>query len=120
MRLLFDHNVPAPLRRLLTRCEIKLAGELGWHELANGDLLVAAQQAGFDVLITADQNIRYQQNLADRRIALVVLSTNSWPDLEPHVVTIQQAIDRAGQEGYIELNLPRRQLLRRPPPMQER
>ena len=55
MRLLFDHNVPAPLRRLLTRYEIKLAGELCWHELTNGELLAAAEQAGFELLLTADQ-----------------------------------------------------------------
>jgi hypothetical protein len=100
--LLFDYNVPAPLRRLLTRYEIKLAGELCWHDLANGEL--AAEQAGFELLLIADQNIHYQQNLTGRRIALVVLSTNSWPDLEPHVLRIQQAIDWIGQGGYVELD----------------
>ncbi len=66
MRLLFHHNVPAPLRRLLIRHEISLAAELGWHEMVNGELLAAAERVGFDVLLTADPNIRYQQNLANQ------------------------------------------------------
>lgn len=120
MRLLFDHNVPAPLRRLLTRYEIMLAGELGWHEMVNGDLLTAAERAGFDVLLTADQNIRYQQNLAARKIGLVVLPSNTWPHLEPHVAKIDAAIQQVAQGSYQELDLPRPALVRRPPSPQNR
>ncbi len=120
MRLLFDHNVPAPLRRLLPRYEIKRAGELGWHEMVNGELLAAAERAGFNVLVTADKNIRYQQNLINRRIGIVVLPSNSWGHLEPHVAVIDAAIERAGQGTFQELDLPRPSLVRRPPPQQSR
>ena len=79
MRILFDHNVPRPLRKILSDHLVKRSGELGWGELRNGVLLKNAEAALFDVMITADQNIEYQQNLKERRIALVVLGSNRWP-----------------------------------------
>ena len=116
MRLLFDHNVPAPLRRLLTGYDISLAGELGWQRLTNGELLAAAEQAGFDVLLTADQNLRYQQNLSGRRIGIVILSTQTIGVLRENLPAVAAAIDGAGQGDYVELTLPRQQLQRRAPP----
>ena len=76
MRILFDHNVPDPLRHALKGHEVETAYQRGWARLTNGDLLVAAEQAGFEVLITSDREIRYQQNLAGRKLALVLLGTN--------------------------------------------
>ncbi len=75
MRVLFDHDAPAPLIGLLQGHTITKAKDRGWDTLGNGDLLTAAEDAGFDVLVTTDKNIRYQQNLEGRRVALVVLST---------------------------------------------
>ena len=75
MRILFDHSVPAPLRRYLTEHAVTEAIQLGWDRLSNGDLLTEAERAGFDVLLTADKNIRYQQNLTGRKIAIVELGT---------------------------------------------
>jgi hypothetical protein len=75
MRILFDHGTPAPLRRALTAHSVSTAYEMGWTELDNGALLQAAE-AEFDVLITTDQNLRYQQNLSGRRLAILVLPTN--------------------------------------------
>jgi hypothetical protein len=79
VRILFDANVPAPLTRFLRGHEVVRADELGWQGLENGALLDAAEQAAFDLLLTCDQNIRYQQNFASRKVALVVLSSNHWP-----------------------------------------
>ena len=82
-RTLLDHSVPRGLRAFLTGFDVKHAFEMGWYELKNGDLLAAAEHAGFAIVITADKNIRYQQSRAGRRIAIVQLSTNHWP-LERH------------------------------------
>ncbi len=84
MLILFDHSTPAPLRAFLRDHTIVEAIERGWHRLSNGDLLNAGEAEGFDVLIAADKNIRYQQNLSTRRIAIVELSTPRWPVLRQH------------------------------------
>lgn len=68
-----------PLRNHLPHHVVKTAYERGWHDLKNGELLARAEAEGFDVLVTTDQNIRYQQNLAGRRIGVLVLMTTSWP-----------------------------------------
>jgi hypothetical protein len=80
---------------------------LGWRELTNGDLLSAAEQAGFDVMLTADTNLRYQQNLSERRISIVVLSTNAWPSLRDHAEKIAEAVDAAMPGSYAEVSIPR-------------
>lgn len=73
MRILFDHGTPFPLRASLTGHSITRTQDLSWDRLGNGELLTAAEQAGFELLLTTDKNIRYQQNLVGRKIALVVL-----------------------------------------------
>jgi len=78
VRLLFDHNVPHKLRPSLPDHEVSTAEAMGWAVLENGELLQAAEDAGFDVMVTCDQNLSYQQNLQGRKLALVVLSTNNW------------------------------------------
>ncbi len=75
MLVLFDHSTPAPLASHLTGHSVTEARDRGWDTLSNGELLAEAERAGFDVLLTADRNMRYQQNLSGRKIALVVLST---------------------------------------------
>src|SRR5215216_440790 len=79
MRIVFDQGTPVPLRRQLVGHTITTAYEQGWATLTNGALLDAAERAGFEVLITTDQNLRYQQNLTGRRLALVVFQSTSWP-----------------------------------------
>ena len=69
------------------------ADELGWQGLENGALLDAAEQAGFDLLLTCDQNVRYQQNFTGRKLALVVLSSNHWPTLRRVAARVATAID---------------------------
>ncbi|MBZ5723763.1 MAG: hypothetical protein LAP87_02095 [Acidobacteriia bacterium] len=74
MKILFDANTPAPLARFLRGHHVERADELGWQGLENGALLDAAEQAGFDLLLTCDQNAPYQQNFASRKLAVVILS----------------------------------------------
>jgi predicted nuclease of predicted toxin-antitoxin system len=106
LRLLFDENVPKRLRRLLPGHEISTAQERGWGGIVNGKLLHAAEAAGFDVMLTADQNIVYQQNLAERVIALVVLSTNDWSVLKHASAQIAAAVDAAKPKTYQTVTVP--------------
>jgi predicted nuclease of predicted toxin-antitoxin system len=92
VKILFDANTPAPLARFLRGHEVVRADELGWQGLENGALLDAAEQAGFNVL-TCDQNVRYQQNLGGRKLALVILSSNHWPTLRRIAARIATAVD---------------------------
>jgi hypothetical protein len=73
MLILFDQATPVPIRAYLVEHTVRTAWQQGWSTLRNGDLLLAAEEAGFEVLLTTDKNIRYQQNLSTRRIAIVVL-----------------------------------------------
>lgn len=82
----------------------------------NGRLIAAAEEAGFEGIVTCDKNWAYQQNLTDRRLAFAVLPTNIWPDLQPHVAVVVAFIDGVGLREYKELDLPRPPLRRRPPP----
>jgi hypothetical protein len=75
-QVLFDHCVPRPFAKLLVGCDVSTAVQNGWERLKNGELLDAAEQNGFDVLITADKSFRYQQHLAMRRVAIIELPTN--------------------------------------------
>jgi len=86
-----DQGTPAPLRRGLAGHSVSTAYEEGWDKLKNGELLAAAEGA-FDVFVTTDQNLRYQQNLAGRRLAILVLPTTSWPRLQPHATAIARAV----------------------------
>jgi hypothetical protein len=82
-RILFDKNVPYSLRRHLTDYEVKTAEEEGWGQISNGDLIRCAEEAGYQIFLTCDQNIRYQQNLTRRTISMVVLGSNIWPGIQP-------------------------------------
>ena len=98
MRVLFDNNVPAPLRQRLTGHMVDTAKEMGWHELKNGALLMAAEQHGFEVMVTGDKNLSYQQNLKGRSLALVVLPITDWGVLKHSPATLLEiaaAVDRA-------------------------
>jgi putative NIF3 family GTP cyclohydrolase 1 type 2 len=92
--------------RYLPHHTVRTAFQEGWAMLANGDLLTAAEAAGFDVFVTTDKNLRYQQDLSKRRIAVVVLGHAQWPWLEPHAFLVVAAIDRATPGGYEEVAIP--------------
>lgn len=106
MLILFDHSTPAPLASYLTDHSITKAKDRGWDRLSNGDLLAEAEKAGFDLLLTADNNMRYQQNLTGRKIALVVLSTPQWPRVQLHIDKITAVINLVRPGGYAEVDIP--------------
>lgn len=102
MRVLFDQGTPAPLRRVLAGHTVATAFEQGWSDLANGDLLREAESS-FDLLITTDQNLRHQQNLEGRRLAILVLPTTSWPEIRAHAAEVAAAVASMPPSGYREL-----------------
>jgi hypothetical protein len=106
MLILLDHVAPAGIARFLSGHTVTKAKDRGWDRLGNGDLLAVAERAGFDVIVTADKNIRYQQNLEGRRIALVVLSTPQWPVVKLHLEKIATAVNAAIPGSYVEVDLP--------------
>ena len=85
MRVLFDQATPVPIREFLIGHTVRTAVQEHWDRLTNGELLTAAEQAGFEVFVTTDKNLQYQQNLAERTIAIVVIGIQQWPALQPHV-----------------------------------
>jgi predicted nuclease of predicted toxin-antitoxin system len=99
MRVLFDQLTPVPIRRFLSDHVVSTAAHEGWDRLQNGELLNAAEAAGFDVLVTTDKNMRYQQNLAGRKIAIVVLGKQQWPEVRPHVQLVVAAVNAAAALG---------------------
>ena len=106
MRILFDQGTPAPLRYHLLGHQVALAYEQGWSTSENGELLSAAEAAGFEVLITTDKNLRYQQNLTNRKTAVVVLSATSWPRVQKIEGKILQALQTIKSNDYLEIEVP--------------
>lgn len=104
MRILLDHGVPVPLRRALADHRVSTAYEMGWAEPDNGELLRAAE-AVFDLLITTDKNLRYQQNLAATRLAILVLPTASWPKMRHRLTDVAAAVDGLRPGDFRELDL---------------
>ena len=78
MKLLFDQGTPAPLRKHLGAHAVDTLAEKGWSDKGNGELLDLAEREGYEVLVTTDQSLRYQQNLAGRQVGLVVLLSTDW------------------------------------------
>ena len=106
MHILFDQGVPFPISRSLTDHTVDVSTDMGWDRLRNGELLIAAEQAGYDALLTTDKNLRYQQNLQGRRIAIIVISHAQWPTLKPHVARIVEAVDATVSGSYVEVDIP--------------
>ena len=106
MRVLFDQGTPVPLRNHLPSHQVSTAYELGWSSLKNGELLQQAESQGFEVLVTTDQNLKYQQNLASRRIAIIVMSSTSWPRIQKVLPSIVEAVGNIKANGYIEVKVP--------------
>ncbi|MCE9636356.1 MAG: hypothetical protein K8T90_11690 [Planctomycetes bacterium] len=105
MRVLFDQGTPAPLRHALVGHAVEIAFERGWSRLQNGELIASAESAGFDVLVTTDTNLKYQQNLRNRRIALVVLRTTSWPRVRRSLSVVVAAVASASTGSYTEVDV---------------
>ena len=106
MLILFDHVTPRGVARSLAGHTVTKAKDRGWDKLTNGDLPAEAERAGFDVLLTADKNMRYQQNLTGRRIALVVLGTPQWPLVKLHLDKIAAAVNTFTPGSFAEVDIP--------------
>jgi hypothetical protein len=107
LRILFDKNVPVGVRGFLPIHEVHTFVDLQWDDqLENGELLTMAEQTGFDVMVTSDQNIRYQQNLSGRKLALVVLGSNIWPIVRQYGAAIAARVDGASPGGYYFIDMP--------------
>ena len=102
MRVLFDQSTPAPLKQHLSDHHVQTAFELGWSRLTNGELLAAAE-GRFDVFVTCDRNLQYQQALAGRILAILVLPTTSWPRLRDRTKAIAAAVANSKPGQYLEL-----------------
>ena len=103
MRLLFDQGTPAPLRNLLPEHSVDTLAEKGWSDKDNGELLDLAEREGYEVLVTTDQNLRHQQNLAARQIGVVVLLATAWSKVRLRASEIGQAVSAARPGEVIEV-----------------
>ncbi len=107
MLVLFDNGTPRTLsrflieRHLVTECRAH-----GWQELGNGELLSVAEAAGFEVLVTTDKDLRYQQNLSERKIAIVVLGKGRWSLVKHYVSRVVAAVDAATPGSFAEVEIP--------------
>jgi hypothetical protein len=106
MRILFDHGTPEPLIPFLKGHVVSTAKQMGWDTLSNGQLLRAAEEAGFKVLLTTDKNMADQQNMSQRAIAVVVLGNSQWRIVQRHVRKIAIAVDAAEGGSVSEIDIP--------------
>ena len=93
MKILFDHGTPKPIAGSLAGHEITFARQIGWHGLGNGELIQQAEEGEYDVLLSTDKNIQYQQNLIGRKIALVVPGNSQWPVVQLYLERIVTAVN---------------------------
>lgn len=103
MKVLLDENIPHDLRPYLCHHETYTAAYLGWAGLTNGVLLDSAERERFDVFVTGDLSLTYQQNMAGRRIAIISLSAIAWPIIERHVSKIVAAVDEAEAGTFVRV-----------------
>ncbi len=106
MRVLFDQGTPVPIRLYLKGHLVSTSAKLNLNRLADGPLLSEAEKLGFNVLLTTDKNLRHQQNLKTRRIAIVVLGRQQWPVLRNHVQLVVRAVNAAVPGSYTEVQIP--------------
>jgi hypothetical protein len=103
MRILFDNGTPAPLKHVLVGHTVVEAIDRGWDRLVNGELIAAAEAAGFDILITTDKNMRYQQDLTGRKIAFIILGNQQWPVLRRYTDKVIAAVNGLSREVIARL-----------------
>ena len=105
MKILFDHGTPAPLRKHLQEHSVDRSAERGWELLENGELLHKAEEDGYEVIVTTDKNMQYQQNLIGKRLAIIVLPTPAWPRVQQRIEDIRTAIEdtRPGQVSEVPI-----------------
>jgi hypothetical protein len=108
MLILFDQGTPVPIRRFLKNHTIRTAAQEGWDRISNGELIIRAESARFDLLLTTDKNIEYQQNLKGRKIAIIVIGNPQWPMLRQYVQLVVEAVDGAQPGSYLLVEIPDR------------
>lgn len=108
MLILFDQGTPLGIRRAFPDHSVRTAREQGWSALLNGDLLRVAEEAGFEVLLTTDTNLPYQQNLQGRKLAIVVLSRNRWSVVQRKLDQIAAAVTAAKPGTFRIVDIPAR------------
>ena len=106
MKILLDQGVPKPLQAHLSEHEVRRAFELGWAQKKNSELLALAEAAGFELLVTTDQNLLHQQNLHARKIGIFILGRGNWPEIEPHADQIAAQIDMAAKSEIFFFEIP--------------
>ena len=116
MRIILDHSVPTKLRSFLVGHTVETAYQRGWAALKNGALLKAIEAEGFEVFVTADQKMRYQQNLTGLPFAMVVLGTNLWPVIADHPGKIVEVMKTVSAGTVAIVHYPKPVLVRRPAP----
>jgi predicted nuclease of predicted toxin-antitoxin system len=102
-RILLDENIPVGLAALLPDHDVRHVSDLAWKGVSNGELIEAAEKAGYEALITADKNLSYQQNMAGRSLSLVVVASNNWKAVQQNVPAIEQALERMERGSYQEI-----------------
>jgi hypothetical protein len=106
VRILFDQGTPVPLREWLPQHEVSTAYERGWSTLANGELLDVAERVGFEVFVTTDSRLRYQQNMSTRKIAILCLLSTSWPRIRRVASSVAERITGCASGSYVEVRIP--------------
>jgi predicted nuclease of predicted toxin-antitoxin system len=106
MKILLDECVPVQIRDALPGHEIHSATNPQWRGLSNGELIRLAEQQEFQLIVVADKNMRYQQNISSRTIAVLELWTNHRPTLERHFQYISAAVEQIQPGQYLELLAP--------------
>ena len=106
VNILLDECVPRPLRKLLPNHTCRTAQEMGWKSVKNGELLTLAE-AQFDLFITSDQGLAYQENLCGRRIAILELSTNKLRSIEAAAAQLRDAVEKISRAEFRHLEIPR-------------
>src|SRR6185503_9185636 len=103
MNILFDQGTPAPLKDILANHHVRTVFEMGWSAMENGALLAIAEDS-FSLFITTDQQLRYQQNLAGRKLAILVLGTTSWPRIRKQLSKVTEAVEAMTAGAYCEVS----------------
>jgi hypothetical protein len=106
MRILFDQGTPVGIRNSLSEHFVRTVHQEGWSTLLNGELLRAAEESGFDVFLTTDKNLAHQQNLKNRRIAVVALGRGRWSLIQPVLGRISAALTAARPGTFTVVEIP--------------
>ena len=106
MKIMLDHNVPGHLGHLLSEHQVDTAASQGWNQITDKELLQRTDEDGYDILITADQGIKNQQNLADFSIFIIELSTPNLTRIRTHVELVEQAISEFRPSTLIQVHIP--------------